>query len=42
MLKQRCYLKNAILYTNSYNVTIPKGLYKTHVKKASIFAVNKK
>jgi hypothetical protein len=35
-------LKRYILYTSSDIVSIPKDLYKTHVKTASFFAVNKK
>jgi hypothetical protein len=35
-------LKALFLYTNNYIITIPKELYKTQVRKASIFAVNKK
>jgi hypothetical protein len=35
-------LKHYLSYTSRDNVTIPKELYKTHGKKASTFAVNKK
>jgi hypothetical protein len=35
-------LKRYFLNTRSDIATIPKDLYKTHVKKAAVFGVNKK